>query len=109
MIGNYSGRRLISLVPIVLAAVLLAIIGPERLQHLQAKERWGILGCLLLAFIASVMLRRYLGNTRSGASVHMGKVGYGRPDRIPPTRVGLLYARCSGVTSPLHSSFIFPL
>lgn len=49
MTEKYLGRRLISFVPIALAAILLVIIGPERLQHLQAKERWGILGCLLLA------------------------------------------------------------
>ncbi|MGA2103202.1 MAG: hypothetical protein ABSG34_18975 [Candidatus Sulfotelmatobacter sp.] len=87
MIGNYLGYRLFSLVPIALVAILLVIIGPERLQHLQAKERWGILGCLLLAFVVSSVPRRYFGTIRSGASVSMGiQVGH-HTDRILPPDV----------------------
>ncbi len=81
MTENYVGRRLIRLIPLALAAILLILIGPEKLQYLPAWERWGILGCVLLAFVASITLGKYLGP--SGTSAHMRRlVGYARPNRM---------------------------
>jgi hypothetical protein len=53
-IGSHVGRKLIRLSPVVAAAIVFIIIGPDRLQHLQAWERWGLLGMLLVAFTASI-------------------------------------------------------
>jgi hypothetical protein len=86
MIQNHVGRRLIAFIPMALAAVLLIVIGPEKLGHLQGRERWGPLGCLLLAFVASNLLGRYLRPVTTGASAQWGAlVGYlpNRPFRNP--------------------------
>jgi hypothetical protein len=77
MIQNHVGRRLIAFIPIALAAILLIVIGPEKLDHLQARERWELLGCLLFAFVASNRLGRYLRPVTTGASAQRGMlVGY---------------------------------
>ena len=68
MIQNHVGRRLIAFIPLVLVAVLLIVIGPENLDHLQARERWELLGCLLFAFIASSLLGTYLRRMSAGQS-----------------------------------------
>jgi hypothetical protein len=77
MIQNLVGRRLITFIPLALAAFLLIIIGPEKLGHLQARERCELLGCLLLAFVASSLLGRYLRRVTTGVSAQRGMlVGY---------------------------------
>jgi hypothetical protein len=82
MIPNYVARRLIAFIPLALAAILLVVIGPEKLDHLQARERWELLGCLLLAFIASTLLGRYLRPANAGASPGRKMlVGYAPPNR----------------------------
>ena len=77
MIQNHVGRRLIAFIPLALAAILLIVIGPEKLNQLQARERWELLGCVLFAFIASNLLGRYLRPVSTGASAQRGmRVGY---------------------------------
>jgi hypothetical protein len=77
MIQNHVGRRLIAFIPIALAAIFLIVIGPEKLGHLKAPERWELLVCLLFAFVASNLLGRYLRPMTAGASAQRGMlVGY---------------------------------
>ena len=86
MIQNHVGRRLIAFIPIVLAAIFLIVIGPERLGNLKTLGRLELLGCLLFAFVGSNLLGRYLRPVTTGASAQRGTlIGYlpNRPFRNP--------------------------
>ena len=68
MADNYLRRRLIRLLPLAVTAIALLVLGPDRLGHLQAWQRWWLVGGVAVAFISSIALSgQHSRNTTANA------------------------------------------
>ncbi len=53
---DYLKKRMMRLGPLIALALLIVIIGPDRLQQLHGTARWAIFLCFLVALITPVLL-----------------------------------------------------
>jgi hypothetical protein len=67
MADNYLRRRLIRLLPLAVVAIALLMLGPGRLGHLQAWQRWAVVGGIAVAFISSIALGQHSRNAAADA------------------------------------------
>lgn len=58
----FNRSRLVRLLPLVVAAITVMMLGPDRLEHLQAWQRLALVGGVAVAFILSFALGRRSNN-----------------------------------------------
>jgi hypothetical protein len=59
--GSYLKKRLMRLGPLIVLALLVLIIGPEKMERLHGWERWAVFLTFLIAFITPMLLARRSG------------------------------------------------